>query len=218
MHRRNFSRLTILGATAPAALLMLPAGRVLAQTGVQEGKHYLRLDRPQPVGGEGRHIEVLEFFSYGCHACNALEPELEAWARRLPADVQLRRVPVPFLANAQNYQRTYYALEAMGLVDKLQRQIFGAIHVERRSLDKVDDIAALVGRLGGEAARFHGLFQSFAVTSSVARAKKQSQDYGIQSIPTLAVQGRFTTSPAQAGDASRALAVVDALIERVRKG
>ena len=39
---------------------------------------------------------------------------LEAWVKTLPAGVEFRRVPAPFLGNAANLQRCYYALEAMG--------------------------------------------------------------------------------------------------------
>jgi len=37
-------------------------------------------------------------------------------------------------------------------------------------------------------------------------------------VPTLEVQGRYTTSPGLAGSASEAFAVVDYLIQRARKG
>ena len=35
-----------------------------------EGKHYFRIDPPQPTSHPGK-IEVTEVFSYGCPACNA---------------------------------------------------------------------------------------------------------------------------------------------------
>jgi thiol-disulfide isomerase/thioredoxin len=56
-------------------------------------------------------IEVVEFFWYECPHCNAFEPLLEAWAKKLPADVAFRRVPVGFTARHQVAQKLYYALE-----------------------------------------------------------------------------------------------------------
>ena len=43
-------------------------------------------------------------------------------------------------------------------------------------------------------------------------------DYKIDSVPSIAVQGRFITSPSQAGSAEKALQVADFLIQRARKG
>ena len=74
---------------------------------------------------------MLEFFSYACPHCSAFEPVLQTWAKQLPADVALRRVPVPFLMNADNFMRTYYALETIGAVDAMQLKIFRGIHIER---------------------------------------------------------------------------------------
>ncbi|MBI2510138.1 MAG: thiol:disulfide interchange protein DsbA/DsbL, partial [Betaproteobacteria bacterium] len=50
-----------------------------------------RLIEKQPVE-TGDKIEVIDFFWYGCPFCNALQPALEAWIKRKPDDVALRRV------------------------------------------------------------------------------------------------------------------------------
>ena len=216
MNRRNFSGALI--RSVVASELLFAGGLSVAQQAMPvEGKDFRRLGTSFPTSTSGK-IEVLEFFSYACHVCNAFEPELEAWARTLPNDVVLRRVPVWFLGNAQNFQRTYFALESMGLIDSMQSKIFAAVHVERLSLERPEDIASIVGKNGGDAAKFLSLFQSFSVAMAVSRAKKMTSDYGVESIPTLAVQGRFTTSPSQAGGSAKALAVVNALILQVRKG
>ena len=47
---------------------------------------YTELKPPQPVESDGK-IEVLEFFWYGCIHCYNLEPTLETWLKKLPADV-----------------------------------------------------------------------------------------------------------------------------------
>jgi thiol:disulfide interchange protein DsbA len=42
--------------------------------------------------------------------------------------------------------------------------------------------------------------------------------YGVDGVPTLAVQGRFLTSPSQAKGADKTLAVVEYLAAQVRAG
>ena len=161
-------------------------------------------------------IEVLEFFSYACPHCSALEPTIEAWAKKLPADVAFQRVPVPFLMNAENLMRTYYTLETMGLVPTMQRKVFTAIHVENNRLEKPADIAALMARNGVDAAKFSSVFSSFSVASSVTRAKKLMASYKLESVPTIVVNGRWITSPSLAGGAEQVLAATDYLLQRSR--
>ena len=216
MNRRDFSAQVIvagLGVTALSTPL-----RASAQGATPaEGAQYTRVEPSVPPQTPGK-IEVLEFFSYGCPHCSAFEPTLDAWAKKLPADVAFQRVPVPFLMNAENFQRTYYALQTMGQVDAAQRKMFAAVHVERARLDKPADIAALMAKNGIDAAKFLDVFNSFSVANSVSKAKKLTAAYRIDGVPTLAIQGRYLTSPSQAGGLEGALAVADYLIQRARKG
>jgi thiol:disulfide interchange protein DsbA len=213
MNRRNFT----LGLAAPAASVALLNAAWAQSPTPLEGREFLRVESPQPVSTPGK-IEVLEFFSYACPHCNALEPALETWVDRLPPFVAFRRVPVPFLANMENFQRTYYALESLGLVQSMQGKVFQAVHVEHQRLDTLEDVAALISRNGGDGARFLAACKSFSVATSCSRAKKLTADFGVASfpgVPSLAIQGRFVTSPAQAGSGAKALAVADFLIVRV---
>ena len=215
MNRRRFSA-SLLSAAAASALV---AGRpAFAQATPVEGKDFTRIEPPQPPGVPAGKVEVLEFFSYACPHCSSFEPTIEAWEKQLPAEVALRRVPVAFLMNADNFMRAYYALETTGAVQAMQLKIFRAIHIDRKRLEKGEDIAAFVGANGGDADKFLAAFKSFSVNTSVARAKKLMADYKIESVPALVVQGRWMTSPSQAGSSERALAVVDQLVQRVRNG
>jgi protein dithiol oxidoreductase (disulfide-forming) len=213
VNRRDFS--AQLAATGFAASSFFAAGRAAAQGGPVEGKQYKKIDPPVPTSAAGK-IEVIEFFSYGCPHCNAFEPSLAAWSKKLPADVSFARLPVPFLANFENLMRTYYALEALGQVDAMQRKVFTAIHLERNYLEKPADIAALMAKNGLDAAKFTSVFNSFSVASSVTRAKKTFAQYKVDSVPTIAINGRFETSPADAGGLEQALSVTDYLIQRAR--
>jgi len=182
-----------------------------------EGKDYIRLAQPQPVP-PGK-IEVIEFFWYGCPHCNAFEPTLDAWAKKLPADVVFRRVPVafrdePFVA----HQKIYYTLEALGQLDALHRKVFHAIHNERQRLDKPAEIAAFVAKNGGDAARFTEVYTSFGVQTKTMQARKLADAYKIDGVPSIGVHGRYFTSPTLAGSPDRALAVANQLIQRIRTG
>jgi protein dithiol oxidoreductase (disulfide-forming) len=217
VNRRDFSaQLAATGFGAAAASLFAAAGPAAAQGGPVEGKQYTRVEPPVPTAAAPGKIEVLEFFSYACPHCNAFEPTVEAWAKKLPADVAFSRVPVSFLMNAENFMRTYYSLETMGQVDAMQRKVFAAVHVDRNFLEKPADIAALMAKHGLDAAKFTSVFNSFSVASSVTRAKKTVAAYKLDGVPGLAVQGRYLTSPGMAGGAEQAMAVADFLIQQQR--
>jgi protein dithiol oxidoreductase (disulfide-forming) len=212
MKRRDFSL-----QLAAVGLGTLCAGTAAAQGGPVEGTHYTKLAQPVAVSAPAGKIEVLEFFSYGCPHCYTLEPTLETWAKRQPADVAFKRVPVGFNALYENYQRIYYALEAMGQVEHMHRKVFDAIHQQRQRLDKEADIAAFMTANGLDGAKFIELYKSFSVQTKARQAQQLSQSYKIDGVPAMAVQGRFVTSGSMAGSNERALAVTDALVQGLRK-
>ena len=212
MKRRDFSL-----QLAAAGMGSLWAGSAAAQGGPVAGTHYTKLAQPVAVSAPAGKIEVIEFFSYGCPHCFALEPTLETWAKRLPADVAFKRVPVGFNALYENYQRIFYALEAMGQVENMHRKVFNAIHQQRQRLDKDADIAAFMTANGVDGAKFVELYKSFSVQTKARQAQQLSQAYKIDGVPSMAVQGRYVTSGSLAGSNERALAVTDSLVQTLRK-
>ena len=62
---------------------------------IKEGKHYTVLNPQRPVDAKDK-IEVTEFFWYACGHCYNLEPILQKWIKKLPADVAFRRIPAVF--------------------------------------------------------------------------------------------------------------------------
>src|SRR5258706_1359893 len=91
------------------------------------GIDYRELKVSQPTESPGR-IEIVEFFWYRCPHCYALEPALETWLAKQPADVRFRRVPVIFGDHWEIDARILYALEAIGESNRLHRPLLDAIH------------------------------------------------------------------------------------------
>jgi thiol:disulfide interchange protein DsbA len=215
--RRDFSTCMI-GASLGGAMT-----RALAQAGPTEGVHYVRLAEPAPA--PAGKIEVIEFFWYECPHCNALEPALDAWARRLPDDVAFRRVPVWFREEPFGpQQRLFYTLDALGLVPTLHRKVFQTIHGERSRLRTAEDMAAFALRNGVDPMAFMSTFNSFGVRTKAQQARQTASAYRIDAVPAMGVQGRYYTNGNLAnagsppGPIDRMLAVVDALVGKVRQG
>ena len=214
MNRREFSARMLLGSLAATAV----AGGAHAQGGTPiEGTHYVKLNQALPPATPGK-IDVVEFFWYGCPHCNAFEPALDAWSKRLPPDVAFRRVPVAFREEPfTSHQKIFFALDAMGLIPTMHRKVFYAIHSDRQHLDKPAEIAAFMQKNGVDSAKFMELFNSFSVQTKARQAAQLAAAYKIDGVPAIGVQGHYYTSVSLAGSAESALAVADFLIQRTRK-
>lgn len=213
MKRREFA--LGMGAGGLASLVALPAG---AQGGPVEGREYTRLQTPVPVSVPQGKVEVVEFFGYWCPHCNAFEPTLDAWVRKLPADVVFRRIPVAFNAAQEPYQRLYFALETMGLVGTVHAKVFAAIHVQHLRLEREADLKTLASANGIDFAKLTDTMKSFSVATRCNQAKQAASAWRIDGVPTLGVAGRYLTSVGQAGGHEQATAVMDALIRKARAG
>ncbi len=81
-------------------------------------------------------VEVAEFFWYGCIHCFNFESVLEAWVPSLPPDVYFRRIPAVFgEPRGMHDAAIFYAFEALGVLNKLHRPLFDAIHKDRLRTD-----------------------------------------------------------------------------------
>lgn len=179
---------------------------------------YTVLANPQPTDAPGK-VEVLDFFWYGCPHCYALLPDLESWRRRQPADVAFKHVPVDFGdPSREPHTRLFYALQVLGRVDDLHVKVFDAFHQRHLRLNDADSIADFMAANGVDRDKWLAAYNSFTVAGGVRRARITYQSYLIDGTPTLAVDGRFLTSPTIEHTHSHAgtLTVLSYLIEHVR--
>ena len=210
MNRREFA------LTTTAACMAGLSAPLWAQGGqLVEGTDFKRVAQPIPVP-DGK-VDVVEFFGYWCPHCNAFEPQLEAWVKKLPAQVAFRRMAVAFNAPQEPLQRLYFAIESVGQVDTLHRKVFAAIHSLKVRLYSDTEITDWLKTVGADAAKIGDAMKSFSVATKLRQARTLAENFMIEGVPTLGIQGRFMTSPSMAGTAERALAVADSLIAQVRK-
>jgi thiol:disulfide interchange protein DsbA len=190
-----------------AAIALVPfAGH--AQRGAPP---YLELNPPQPVEGTGK-IEVVEFFWYGCIHCYNLEPRIETWLKTLPKDVEFRRIPAVFNERWAHDASIFYAFEAMGVLDKVHRPFFDAIHRDRLRTDHAPSLNAWLEKNGVDPKKFEATAKSFGVQSKTRRATRLTADYKIDGTPAMAVHGRYII-----GSSDGMLDTVNQLVAAIRK-
>jgi thiol:disulfide interchange protein DsbA len=218
MFHRALTALTFLAVVSLAFL----APSVHAQARLTPGKDYMELPRPLATDS-GNKIEVIEFFWYRCPHCYNLEPSLEAWVKKLPADTEFRRVPAIFNEEWSIDARIFFGLEALGQVERVHRGLFDAIHKQGgaalRGKDYFDWVVAYLEKQGVDKAKFEAATKSFSVEAKMKRAAQMAGTYQLDGVPTLAVQGRYTVSASlpSIGKPQQMLANTDYLIEQVRR-
>jgi protein dithiol oxidoreductase (disulfide-forming) len=203
--RRSF--ITTIFALGAALTMAMPSS---AQTA---GKDYTLISPAQPTEDASK-IEVLEFFSYGCPHCADFNPLLQAWVAKLPGDVVFRKVPITFGRAAwANIAKLYYALKVTGDLDRLESDVFKAIHHDRVNLFDEKSLLEWVAKKGVDQKKFAEAFNSFGVMSQVKRGDQMAQAYKILGVPALAVDGRYLVG---GKDFNEQLANADKLIAKAR--
>jgi len=193
------------------ALIALPAAAQQPQREVD-----YRLISQQPVA-TGERVEVIEFFFYACPYCNELEPLLERWRKRKPADIVFRRVPVVRHDSWVPLAKTYYALEAMGEAERLHAAVYHGIHVDDLTLSQEKVITEWAGKQGLDRDKFMAIYRSDAIREKVERSRKMTLDYEIKATPTVVVDGRFLTSSGMTDGVPQVIRVLDGLLSLARQ-
>lgn len=199
-----------------AALFMLFAVSACAEP--QSGFEYMPTQQTIPTDNPAK-IEVTELFWYGCPHCFALEPQLGAWVKKLGKDVEFKRVPGIARPEWAPGAKTYYAMDALGLSEKLHFALFEAIH-KQRSVKPFDDVTLIdwIAKQGGlDRKKVEEAYNSFSINTKMMRATQIFRASGATGVPTLIIDGRYMTSSTLAGGNDEALKTADYLIEKVRK-
>lgn len=205
-------------AAAPQRIVLAQASTAGAGRQFELGEDYERLTPAQPTNSGPEQIEVAEVFWYACPHCYTFDPYLESWKEDLSDDVSFVRIPVLWAGIHQIHARIYYTAETLNKLDEMHADVFREIHVNRNGLDNAAAIGSFFENYGVDAATFDSTFESFAVYTKLQRADELARRYRISSVPTIIVNGKYTTSATMAGSYPQLLEVIDELIDMERAG
>lgn len=177
----------------------------------QLGTHYERLSPTQPTSSGPEQIEVAELFWYGCPHCYTFEPYLARWQTGKPDYVSFVRVPAVWNPLVQLHARAFYTAEALGKGEEMHSAFFTEIHERGNLLDSKEALAEFFGRFGVDAESFESTFESFDVHARVQRANELARRYRITSVPSVVVNGKYTTNATMAGDYEALIELIDEL-------
>lgn len=181
------------------------------------GKDYVVLTPAQTTDVKRGQVEVLEFFWYRCPHCFNLEPDLNGWAKKQPKHIVLKRVPAILNENWSAMARAYYALEAIGLADKLHAEVFNAFHVQGMDLTPPETFFDWAVTKGVDRKKLANAYYSFGVDTQVMRAQQLTRNYKLTGVPAIAINGKYVTSAYMTGGHPELFQAVDALIAQELK-
>lgn len=210
MKRREFA-LGAMGAALSPIFLTRTAWA--ADTG------YLTLKTPVPTDAPAGKVSVIEFFSYGCIHCMHFAPLLTKWyadqGKGEGADLQL--VPVGFNKAFEPLQKIFYALQAVGGLDKVHEKVFDALQVQHIRLDEPKVLFPWMGEQGIDQAKFESAYNSFGVATQVRRATELQQAYQVEGTPAFGIAGKYYTDGSMARGFEGMLKIADTLVAQELK-
>ncbi len=183
-------------ASADPAAPAAPAAADGAIPGLKLGTDYEIIKGGQPFEPLNGKIEVVEVFNFVCPACAAFQPMVSDWKKTLPPDVRFTYVPAAFGGNWDQYVRSFYTAQMMGIAEKAHNATYDAIHLENRlkgerGKDSDEELAAFYAQFGVDAKQFAANMKSFAVTGKFNKARQYIVQQQANSTPTLIVNGKY---------------------------
>jgi thiol:disulfide interchange protein DsbA len=189
------------------------------------GENFIQYPVAQPVSTPPGKVEVVEGFWYGCGHCAALEPRLESWDKSKPDWIVLKRTPVIWNEVTREDARLYFAIESLGLLDKLHPEVFREIHTRRHPLTvisggRVDKAATekaareFLTSNGVSSEDFARVYRSFSAENKLRQAENLSRRYMLDHTPMVVVHGKYLTDAEMAGGVDQLFQLVNDLAAR----
>lgn len=201
--------------------LMLFAGLWLSQAWADAPQLGVQFDRvtQEITTDQPTKIEVMEIFWYGCPHCYHMEQPLDAWVKKLPQDVYFKRMPGLPNPSWAPMAKAFYAMQTLGVSEKLHSQLFDAIHKTKtlKPTDEAGAIAWVTMQSGLEKVKVEQAFNSFSTNTQLNRAMQIFRASGATGVPSLIIDGKYITSSTMAGSNDQALQTADYIIQNVRK-
>jgi protein dithiol oxidoreductase (disulfide-forming) len=175
------------------------------------GVSYLRLTPTQPTSSSPDQVEVAEFFWYGCPHCFNFDPYLRKWLMTKPDYVNFVRIPAVWNPLVRMHARMFYTAQQLGKGDEMHEAFFNEIHVNGNMLDSEEKIAAFFGKFGVSQVDFKQAWDSFDVNAKLQRANELARRYDISSVPSIVINGKYTSDGSMAGSYDRLIELINQL-------
>jgi protein dithiol oxidoreductase (disulfide-forming) len=208
-------------------LLAITPSAYCAATWVQ-GSNYFLIQPAQATAVAPGKIEVTEFFSYACPACNRFYPAVDRLRAALPADAEFVFVAVAFRPDEDwpMFQRAYYTAQVLDIDKRTHDAMFDAVWktgelavVDMRTqrikvpAPGIEDAARFYARVAGvKPETFVATAGSFGVDVKMRQADQLIKAAQIEETPTIVVNGKYRVTVGSAGGDEQLIELVKWLV------
>ncbi len=132
-------------------------------------------------------------------------------------------MPTVFRESWVPLTRTYYALETIGVLEKVHDDVFDTVQKNSVNLGDRKLLLDWASRRGIDTRKLAEAYDSFAVQTKTQRSLQMTRAYGITGTPSIVVGGRYLTGPSMTLNADNTInyqrfgEVLNGLIEMARK-
>lgn len=159
-------------------------------------------------------IEVIEFFSYECIACQRLEQRIQHFEENLPHNVSFSRIHVAF-TGVQRLAKMHVALQLSDALEQNHDRIFQEAAKNNNTFNSLDRIGNFLDGHGITKTRFENLYQGDRVRRLVEQNDDKSQEVRIRRTPSLLVANKYVIHP---NDPPAMMQTLNQLINDIRAG
>ncbi|MBF0379551.1 MAG: thiol:disulfide interchange protein DsbA/DsbL [Magnetococcales bacterium] len=203
----SFFKLTLLLAITFVA----PFGSTSHAMGVEENTHYDMIIPPVPQSG-GKPT-IVEVFNFKCPHCYTLHHQMGKWTAINSSRYNIQSLPIFWGKQTDMPLRAYFAAEFLGKGDEMKSAIFKAHFDNSVNIENIDEIGFLAEEVGLDPEQFKSYLGSFGVSTKLAQGNEQQHDFGVNSTPTLVVNGKYRVSFGKHadGDTKKLFKIVETL-------
>ena len=212
MNRQKFVFVSVLMLAFSPAVMAGEVYKSIDADGITEFS-----DIPTPGADK---IEVAEIFMYSCPHCYDLEAHINQWADGKDPSIRFVRIPAMFNQLAQLHAQLYYTEVYLTQSGKLQNpnafrdMVFTEFHRKGNRLTSKTVIQRLFARAGVSEGDFNRVWDSFEVNSAMRKAADFARRYGVDSVPMVVVNGKYTTNAGMSGGYPQLIELIDELTVR----
>ena len=152
-----------------------------------EGKHYSIVEGASQLS---RPKEIVEYFSFSCPGCYAMEPHIKTMQQQLPA-LNLRRVHLPFGGRKAGLSQKAFVLLELLNGSQHHQSVFDRIHVQNNVFNTQQELIDYFQELGYDKTQVKHALNSFSADTMLRKMNNETKKKGIGLAPTIIVNGKY---------------------------
>ena len=170
----------------------------------------------RPTTATPDRVEIVYFFWYGSPWAREIDRELRVWAKTRPYSVKLLPAPVIFNARHEIFgARVFFALDLLGKEEEISPLLLEAVSQKQLDFNSVPAVIQWMEQRGIPKKQFLDALDDPRTKAHTVHVKDVMKTYGVQSVPTVVINGKYNVRASNKVPPQRVLQVVKILTQRV---